>query len=72
MNDRHVRARANLRHTAEIAGCDDVGGDALDIDDFADAQFCCEIRLKQIVGSGRTAADVALRDRNDIETGARE
>ena len=51
----------DLRHAADIAGGDHVRPDALDIGDLAGAQRAGDLRLQDVVGAGRAAADVALR-----------
>src|ERR1700730_15825145 len=55
MDDRKRRARCDLRHAADISGCNHIGLDLFDIRDFAFAQPLCELRLKNVVGASRTA-----------------
>ena len=55
-----VGALLDLRHAADIAGGDHLGPGPLDIGDLAGAQLCGDLRLEQVVGSRRAAADMAL------------
>ena len=54
-------ARSDLRHAADIAGGDHVGLELFDIADFALAQPPRKLRLENIVGAGRTTAQMSFR-----------
>ena len=40
----------------------------LDVRDLARPQLAGDVRLQQVVGAGRTAADMALRHGHDVES----
>src|SRR5579862_546217 len=67
MDDWKFRARCDLSDAADIACCDHVRPQSFDSPDFTLAQPRCNGGLKNIVGSGRTAAQMALRHVLDCE-----
>ena len=60
MDHRDGRALLDLGHAADIAGGDHVGTGSLDIGDLAGSELNGDLRLEQVVGSRRAAADMAL------------
>src|SRR5215510_5361472 len=54
-------ARSDLHHAAEIAGGDHIGLELFDIPDFTRAQPPRKLRLENVVGAGRTAAQMSFR-----------
>ena len=61
MDGRELRARRDLRHAAKISRSNDIRSQSLDSPDFALTQPYCDIGLKNIVGSRRAAAQMAVR-----------
>src|SRR4051794_10114090 len=54
-------AARDLRHAADVAGGDEVRLDALDVRDLPGPELSGDLRLEEVVGAGRAAADMALR-----------
>src|ERR1700721_4800107 len=55
-------ARRDLRDAADIAGHDHIRSQSLDSPDFALAQPSCKVGLQNIVGAGRAAAQMTVRN----------
>ena len=72
MHDRRLSETPDLHHAAEIAGGDDVRIDTCDMRGFALAERRRDLRLQQIVGAGRAAAEMPLGHVEDVEAGARQ
>ena len=69
VDDGNIRAEANLRHAAEIAGRDHIRAYGLDVLDFPRAQLRRQFGLQDVVSSGGTAAQMAFRNVDDREAG---
>jgi hypothetical protein len=67
MNNRQLGARSDLRDAANISCRDHISSQSLDSPDFAIAQPPCDIRLQNIVGTGRAAAQMAIRNVSHVE-----
>ena len=62
MDDRKFRARCDLRDAADIACCNHIRSQSFDSPDFALAQPPCDVGLQNIVGPGRAAAQMTVRN----------
>src|SRR5215204_1524239 len=60
VDDRDRGAACDLRHAADVAGSDQVRLHALNVGDFPRPQLPSDLRLEEIVGACRAAADVTL------------
>ena len=67
MDRRQLRARGDLSYAANVSCCDHIRSQSLDSPDFALAQPPCDIRLQNIVGSGRATAQMTVRHVLHIE-----
>ena len=67
MHHRHVATGGELGDAAYISGRDELGSGAGDVGELAVAQSCCDLRLQQIIGSGRAAAQVPFRHLDRLE-----
>src|SRR3954454_7738076 len=72
VDNRDHRPCRDLPHASDIAGGDHVGLYLLDIPDFSRAQHFRNIRMKNVVGSGRAAAQMALRHLSHLEAQSRQ
>ena len=72
MDDGQRGAAADLGHAADIAGRDQGCTRGLDIGHLAVAQAAGDFRLHDVVGSGRTAAQVPLPRFANLEAGPRQ
>ncbi len=61
MQDRHVRAGSDLRDAADISCRDDICPRGLDVLHLARLELAGNFRLQDVVGSGRTTAQVPFR-----------
>src|SRR4029077_13619292 len=61
VDGREVGARGDLCDAAKIACCNHIRSQSLDSPDFALAQPPCDVRLHNIVGPRRAAAEMTLR-----------
>src|SRR5579862_463303 len=68
MHNGKFRARRDLRDATDIAGSNHIRAQLLDSPDFALAQPSCDVRLKNIVGADRAAAQMTFRYIFDLET----
>ena len=64
----HVATRSELRNAADISCRDEVWSGPGDIGELAVAQRRGDLGLQQIIGSGRTAAEMPFRNVDDLET----
>lgn len=69
VNDGNLGRLADLDDAADIAGGYEVGCNLLDIADLAVAQLTGDFRLENVIGAGRTAAEMTFRDIGDVEAG---
>src|SRR3984885_3594628 len=60
MDNRNLSARCDLRDATKIACCDHIRSQSLDSPDFKIAQPSCDVRLQNIVGTSRTAAQMTI------------
>src|SRR5687768_17190914 len=67
VNDRDGRPRADLSHAADIPRRYHLRLGALDVADLALAQLRRDLRLDEVVDTGRAAAQVAFRHLSDLE-----
>jgi hypothetical protein len=63
MEHRDQRAARDLRDAADVAGRDEIGRGLHDIRDLAVAQPRGDLRLQNIIGARRTAAQMPFRRR---------
>ena len=68
MHYRHVATGGELSNTPDIACRDEVRSGAGDIGELAVAQRRCDLRLQQVIGPGRTTAEMPLRHIDGLET----
>src|SRR5919198_3766479 len=67
MNHRYRTARSELGYAADIAGRDQLRPDGCDVGQLPVAQLCRDLWLQHVVGSGRSAAEMCLRDFERLE-----
>ena len=72
VDNRDHRPCRDLPDASDIAGGDHVGLYLLDIPDFARTQHLRKIRMKNVVGSGGAAAQMALRHLSHLEAQSRQ
>jgi hypothetical protein len=65
---RHVATGGELSNAADIACRDEVWSGPGDVGELAVPQRRCDLGLQQVIGSGRTAAEMPLRHVNGLET----
>jgi len=68
VHDRQRRIAGELRDAADIAGGHQIGPGQGDAGQLAVAQCRRQFRLQQVVGAGRTAAQMTFRHIHDLET----
>ena len=64
----HIATRSELRNAADISCRDEVGSGPGDIGELAVAQRRGNLGLQQVIGSGRTAAEMPLGHVDNLET----
>jgi hypothetical protein len=62
MHDRNGRTDGKLGHAADVAGCDQIGLDGSYVGQFAIPQRGSDLRLQNVVGPRRAAAEMPFRD----------
>ena len=72
MGDGYVGSVSDLDGATDIAGGDDVGCELFDVGDLSVAQLSGDVGLQDIVGSGRSAAQMGLARGAYAVSGARE
>ena len=72
MHDRYRRVAGELGDAADIAGGDQIGAGQRDVGQLAVVQRGGQLRLQQIVGAGRAAAQMPFRHLDDLEAGGGE
>ena len=72
MDDRDLGYQFELRHTTEIASSNDIRSDPCNVCCFSLRKSTSNYRLKHVVGSGRSAAQMSLRHVADFESGPRQ
>jgi hypothetical protein len=69
VDQRHIAAGHQLGDAADVPGGDNIRAGFCDVGELAVAQPAGDFRLQQIVGAGRTAADMPFRDLYGLEPG---
>jgi len=68
----HVATRGKLRNAADISCRDEVRSGPGDVGELAVAQRRRDLGLQQVIGSGRTTAEMPLRYVDNLETSCGE
>ncbi len=67
VHDGDVEVGREVRDATDVAGRDHVGAGGAEMLELALLELACDLRLQNIVGAGRAAADVALGNIDDGE-----